>query len=101
MKSTEKISEATWGIALRMWWWYTWRSVLVALSGSFILGFMIGVIFSVIGINEQIISILAGSVGFIFGSFIGVLFFKHMLGKKFKGFTLVLLKAGEERALDD
>lgn len=92
MEQTNQTMEATWGIALKIWWWITWRSLLVGFIGGFVIGFIVGFILGLAGINSATIQIIAGLLGGIFGVGVTVFFFKKVIGKKFKNFTLVLLK---------
>lgn len=87
-------TKATWGIALRVWWWVMWRSVLVGLVGGFIIGFIIGFVLGFIGVNtdSNLTQIISGLISFFFGFGVYLFFFKKIFGREFKGFTVVLLK---------
>ena len=97
MEQTNQAMEATWGIALKIWWWLIWRSLLTALVGGSIIGFIIGFILGIISVITKInfidtmrLPILA--IGFIFGMIVNIFFIKRVIGKKFKNFSLMLIK---------
>lgn len=94
MEQTNQTMEATWGIALKIWWWIMWRSLLAALIGGFVIGFITGIVLGLVGVDIANINIkiISGLLGGIFGIGVNVFFFKKIIGKKFKNFTLVLLK---------
>lgn len=83
--------KATWGIAFKVWWWFTWRAVLVSFFSGFILGFVMGFIGALAGINSNEIVPVAAISGGALGIAINVFFIKKVLGKKFKSFKIVLL----------
>ena len=87
--------KATWGIALKIWWWIIWRSLLTAMAGGFIIGFVAGFVMAIAGINSDTIQTVAAVLGAIVGVVVNVFFIKKVIGKKFKDVTLVLLKAGQ------
>ena len=92
MEQSNQTIEATWGIAAKIWWWIIWRSLLSALVGGFILGLIIGIIGTMIGLNNAAIQLPAMLLGGVFGVLVNIFFTKKIIGKKFKGFSLVLLK---------
>lgn len=92
MEQVNQNIEVTWRIALKMWWWIIWRSLLVAIIGSIILGFFVGITLGLIGINSVTIQIIGGLLGGIFGIGVNVFFFKKIIGRKFENFTIVLVK---------
>lgn len=95
MEQTNQTMEATWGITLKIWWWITWRSILSAFAGGFVIGCIVGFILAIAGIDSatiQTVSALSALFGGILGIIINVFFTKKIIGKKFKDFTLVLLK---------
>jgi len=92
MEQSNQTTEATWSIALKIWWWIMWRSFLSALAGGFIIGFIVGFVLAIAGIDSATIQIISALLGGIMGIIINVFFTKKIIGKKFKDFTLVLVK---------
>lgn len=92
MEQTSQTIEVTWGIALKIWWWIIWRSLLSSVVGGFIIGIIIGIIGVIIGMDSATIQLPAMLLGAAFGVTVNVFFTKKIIGKKFKNFTLVLLK---------
>jgi len=80
-----QINQATWGIALKIWWWIMWRSLLCGL----ILGILLGILQAVIELSFLLFVLLS----FVFGTAVNVFFTKKIIGKKFKEFSLVLIKS--------
>jgi len=92
MEQESQTMEVTWGVAVKIWWWIMWHSLVSALAGGFILGFILGIIGAVIGMNSATIQLPATLLGGIFGVTVNIFFTKKVIGKKFKDFSLVLLK---------
>jgi len=92
MEQTNQTMEVTWGIALQIWWWITWRFLLVSLVSDFVLGFTVGFILVLIGLDFFMIQMILFPFSIMLGIGINVFFFKKIIGKKFKDFTFVLLK---------
>jgi len=86
-------NQASWGIAFRIWWWITWRALLAAIAGGFIAGFIIGLAAALTGLGADAATIISALAGFPIGIVLNVLFVRKIIGKKFKDFTLVLLKS--------
>jgi len=87
--------EVTWGRAIRVWWAYLWRSLLVGILGMIaggIVGGIVGLILGVIGVPINVIKIVCGTVGVLIGLPISIIPMKMVLGKDFGEFKLVLLQ---------
>ena len=89
MEETNKTMAATWDIAIKIWWWIMWRSILAGVVGGAILGIVLGFIMTLAGINNDTALILFGG---LLGTIINIFFTKRIIGKKFKNFSLVLIK---------
>ena len=84
--------EATWSKALLIWWWVTWRAMLIALAGGFLLGAIVGMIAALAKIDPKSIQLISGIMGFTFGTVAYIFTIKLVLNRKFKGFSLLLFK---------
>jgi uncharacterized membrane protein YeaQ/YmgE (transglycosylase-associated protein family) len=84
--------EVTWLLALKVWWSYTWRSVILGLIGSFIPTFFIGFIGAVVGVPKEPISVICGIIGGVIGLIISIYVMKKILSKKYKAFSVALIK---------
>jgi hypothetical protein len=85
-------SEVTWKIALTFWWAWFWRTLLGAVGGGFVLGFIAGIVGSVLGVNVASITNFAQVLGGIFGIAVGVYFMKMLLNKDFKTFKISIVR---------
>lgn len=85
-------SLVSWNIAIKVWWWIAWRSILTSFVGGLIIGFVIGFVFSLVGINNTVSQNIATLLGSIFGITANIFFVKKVIGKKFKNFTLTLIE---------
>lgn len=92
MEQTDQNIEPTWGMALKIWWWIGWRSLLTAILGAIILGFIVGIVLGLAGMNSAAIQIIGGLLGGVLGIGVNVYFTKKIIGKKFKNFSVVLLR---------
>ena len=80
--------EATWGIALKIWWWVAWRSTLVTIP-FVILIFIVPLLLSIsLKKTEFISQFIDGIISLI----IYLYFLKKVLNKNFKEFTLALIR---------
>lgn len=84
--------EPTWGIALKIWWWIMWRSFGLALLGGFLMGFIFGLSAALMRIDAATVQLLSMPIGGLVGIVVNVYFIKKVIGKKFRGFQLMLVK---------
>lgn len=93
MKKKVKISPVTWGIAIKFWWWATWRSMLVSFPIGFAVGFFLSLPLALL--NIEIVTwmkIIFNVTGYIVGLIVYIFFLKKALNRKYKGFTIVTTK---------
>jgi ABC-type uncharacterized transport system permease subunit len=88
MEQTNQTIKATWGVALKISWWIWWRSFL----SLFVFGFILGLFLGIARIDKDTIEIISTIFGGIMGFVISIFFIKKIIGKKFKDFSLVLVK---------
>jgi len=86
--------EVTWKRLLRIWWAYLWRSLVTMLGAiviSAVVGFFIGLILQIFGINvaeaQLPLQILGGAIGLS----MSIIPLQLVLEKDFGEFKLVLL----------
>lgn len=84
------MAKVSWAIAIRLWWWWAWRSVLLSFAAGFVAGFVMGFVMGLLGISNQVISIAAAAAGGVLGFIISIALFRAMLGKEFKDFRVVI-----------
>ena len=89
----EKV-EVTWGATLKVWWSFVWRCTVFSVILGLIVGFIVGFVLGIIGKPE-----LGGTVAVIFGFlayiFVSIWVLKRILGKKYKDFSIALIKRVE------
>lgn len=87
--------------AMRIWWSYCWRSLLMAIPAAIIggiLGFICGFILGAVGVPVATIKLMVMPISFIMGLCLSVFPIYWILGKDFGAFRLVLVstRAPEE-----
>lgn len=86
--------EVTWGHAVRVWWAYLWRNLLMIVAVLVLgtaLGFVVGFVMGLLGIPTKVIVVFTGVVSGILGLALSVVPIKLLLGKDFGSFRLVLV----------
>ena len=91
----EKV-EVTYGNASRVWWSFFWRVTLFGAMFGFVLGF-IGV-FTIGPFVEPETGrkIIAPILGYLGAILVSIWVFKKILSKKFKTFSVALIKEGSD-----
>ena len=89
--------EPTWGIALKIWWWITWRSLLSSLVGGFLVGLVFGFFVALVKMDTATTQLFSMPIGGLVGITINVYFIKKVIGKKFRGFRLMLVKTEDSK----
>jgi hypothetical protein len=83
--------EANLGRLLRIYWLFIWRSVLGALLIGFTLGFIVGVVFSLLGVPLTLAKTTGGVLGMVGGVGWGLFCLKMALEKKYRDFRIILV----------
>jgi len=82
----------TWGMALRVWWSITWRLLISSAFGAAAAGFFIKLGPQYFHMKQHAAVLIASAAGGIYFVFMTLLFIKGILNKRFKGFSIVILK---------
>ena len=85
--------EPTRALALKVWWAFIWRAVVGALAVGILAGMALGLVTSALGIRD--VSALQGLVsiiGMATGVGISAEVMYRVLKKKFKGFSIALIR---------
>lgn len=88
--------EVTWKRAIKVWWAYFWRSVVVvflAMLFVFMISIVLSVILVAVGVDPSTVEMLIGVSSFIIGIGVSVLAMKMIIGKNLGEFRLVLVKS--------
>ncbi len=74
-------TDVTWGIALKFWWAYTWRALLLCVLGGAVLGFIIGFVAAVAKLDQNAAKTYAALSGVLISIPVSVWMMKIVLGK--------------------
>lgn len=84
----------TWALALRVWWSFTWRGLLLGILAGAGVGAFAGIILGAMGMVGQI-AVFAQYLGMIVGIIAGVWVVKMVLSKPFKGYRIALIPSDD------
>jgi hypothetical protein len=85
----------TWEKIIRIWWAYLWRNfiaVLVSMIIAFIVVIIADIILRALQVPTNIIKIITMVIVFISSLIISVFPLKMIIGKKFRDFSLIIVK---------
>lgn len=82
----------TWLIALKVWLAFTRRVLIALLFGAAVIGFVIKFVPEYFHLKKSVVILCSSVAGFLYFVFITIFFIKSMLNKRFKGFSVVLIK---------
>lgn len=90
--------EVKWTHAAQVWWSWAWRTTILALPVSFLVGMIMGFIMSALGIDILENAIFLQLIGVGIGLYFSVSVMKKILKKSFNGYRIALVKvdASEE-----
>ncbi|MBC3766049.1 hypothetical protein [Neptunicella marina] len=90
--------EVSWKIALRIWWSISWRTAVIILPTTFLVGAILGfgmALFSIpIEPNKIYLQLLGASISIV----LSVWILKWVLGKSFNGYRIAIVKHEDEMA---
>lgn len=82
----------TWTIALKVWWSYAWRVLLLLTAGAALIIAADKYLPGYLHIKKPVMLKLSYATGSVYMIFMTILGMKSILNKRFKGFSLVLIK---------
>jgi hypothetical protein len=82
----------TWGTAFIVWWAFIWRVVVALAIGGVVIYLAIRFIPRYFHVKKSPVMIIAYSAGAVYALLMTVLTIKNILNKRFKGFSVVLIK---------
>ena len=91
----EKV-EVTYGNASRVWWSFFWRAMLFGTIFGFVLGFIGAFTIGPFVEPETGQKIIAPILGFLGAVPVSIWVFKKILSKKFKNFSVALIKESSD-----
>ncbi|PJB23140.1 MAG: hypothetical protein CO113_18860 [Elusimicrobia bacterium CG_4_9_14_3_um_filter_62_55] len=88
--------EPTRQLALKIWWAFIWRAVIIAVLGGFAVGVVFGALSVAIRVDPQALNGVSGLLGLGIGAVVSIEVMFRILKKKFNGFEIALLTTDEE-----
>ncbi|MGH1403175.1 MAG: hypothetical protein ACRBDL_02935 [Alphaproteobacteria bacterium] len=79
-------------LALKIWWAMTWRLIPLIFVGAFIVGLILGLIGTSMGIESRSIETIAGFSGAFLGLFLSVKVIMHLMTKGFGEYRLAVVR---------
>jgi len=84
--------EPTLGLGLKLWWASFWRIMPLVLIGSFVVGFIIGILGLILGVDNKALNIVAGIAGGVFGIYVSAFIFRRLMVKGFGRYRLAVVE---------
>jgi uncharacterized membrane protein YeaQ/YmgE (transglycosylase-associated protein family) len=93
----------TWLRTIKIWWYWAWRSLLMALVVAVIFGFLLGLFASPFISSPESMAAFSNVAGAIIGIFFAIYVLKSLPEKRFSDFRVVLVPrdAGESGSSGD
>ena len=89
--------QATWNMALKVWWSFAWRSILISFLVALGLGIIGGIIKVIIergfGVNATFVTTLMVLISFVIGLVVQIWVMKKVLNMKFSEFSVVTIES--------
>jgi hypothetical protein len=87
--------EPSWGNSIPVWWSFFWRATLFGALAGGVLGFVGGVAVSLLG-KPELAPTVGAAAGYIAAIPVSIWSVKLILSKKFKGYSVCLVKDAAE-----
>ncbi|MCG8432616.1 MAG: hypothetical protein MJA83_01120 [Gammaproteobacteria bacterium] len=88
----ENNDTVTWSAAARVWWAYTWRFLVATFSASLLVGFLLGMVATALGMSAEQMQPVNLAIGLVLGVSIGVAVIKFLMQVGFGNFRLQLVQ---------
>ncbi len=86
-----KEQEATWGVVLRFWWAWTWRSILVTAVFGGILGTILGTVGTSFGVSALGKALIVDGTIYLVSIPVSIYIFKKVFAKDFGSFRIAII----------
>jgi xanthosine utilization system XapX-like protein len=88
--------EPTRKLALKVWWSFIWRAVLLAIAAGFAVGVVFGALSLMLRVDPQALNGVSGLLGLGIGAVVSIEVMYRILRKKFNGFEIALIRTDDE-----
>jgi ABC-type multidrug transport system permease subunit len=92
--------EVKWIHAIQVWWSWLWRTMVLVLPISFLVGIVAGFIMVALDIDIQANTIFLQLVGGGVGIYFSIRVMKKILSKSFNGYRIALVKVDASTEID-
>ena len=92
--------EVKWIHAIQVWWSWLWRTMVLVLPISFLIGIVAGIIMVALDIDIQANTMFLQLVGGCVGIYFSIRVMKKILSKPFNGYRIALIKVDAPTEID-
>jgi uncharacterized membrane protein YczE len=83
--------DPTWPRIIAIWWLLMWRTGLGAVLMGFVIGFFIGIMGVIYGVERPVVNLFVSVVTFPIGMVWGAFVIRMAMKKKYRGFRIALV----------
>ena len=91
LKGKRKVN-VTWAIALKIWWSFSWRSVLWGIPPGLCVAILVALIGKIFGLNPGVVGLITWVIVWML---VGILVFKRILINNYRTFQILLIADDE------
>ena len=84
--------EPTRQLAVKIWWSFIWRAVLLAVAAGFTVGVVFGILSMILSVDPKALNGVSGLLGLGVGAAVSIEVMFRILKKKFNGFEIALIR---------
>jgi ABC-type multidrug transport system permease subunit len=92
--------EVKWIHAVQVWWSWLWRTMIIVLPVSFLVGMLAGVMMAALNLDVQKNAFLIQIVGAFIGIYFSISVMRKILNKSFNGYRIALIKVDASTEID-
>ena len=83
-------ADITWGMAARVWWSLTWRTLVFIFPVVFVFSFILGVVMAMAGIPREPYALAVQLAGASIGLIVNIWIIKRLLSKRYSNFSITV-----------
>lgn len=85
-----------WKVALRVWWSYTWRCLVIILPATFVVGGIIGFVVGAMGGQIEENALWLQVMGGVISMVLSFMILRDVLAKRYKHFRIAVIACESE-----